>query len=90
MSYRALDAAADRLAAHLQRRGVRAETPVPILLRRSPDYVVAMLAVLKAGGLIVPLDPGMPAERIHEITAQTGADLVVVLCHASDSFPCLR
>lgn len=77
LSYREFDAAADRLAADLQRRGVRAETPVPILLRRGPDYVVAMLAVLKAGGLIVPLDPGMPAERIGEIVGQTGADLIV-------------
>lgn len=77
LSYREFDAAADRLAAELQRRGVGAETPVPILLRRSPDYVVAMLGVLKAGGLIVPLDPGMPAERIREIIGQTGAELVI-------------
>ncbi|MGA9375844.1 MAG: AMP-binding protein, partial [Mycobacterium sp.] len=77
LSYRALDAAADRLASELQRRGVRAETPVPILLGRGPDYVVAMLAVLKAGGLIVPLDPGMPADRIREIIGQTGAELIV-------------
>ncbi|CAM3402845.1 amino acid adenylation domain-containing protein [Mycobacterium frederiksbergense] len=77
LSYREFDAAADRLAADLQRRGVRAETPVPILMRRGPDYVVAMLAVLKAGGLIVPLDPGMPSERIREIVGQTGAELIV-------------
>lgn len=77
LSYREFDTAADRLAAGLQRRGVRTETPVPILLRRGPDYVVAMLAVLKAGGLIVPLDPGMPAERIREIIGQTGAELII-------------
>ncbi|OFJ51267.1 non-ribosomal peptide synthetase [Mycolicibacterium grossiae] len=77
LSYAQLDEAADRLAAELLRRGVRAETPVPILLRRGPDYVVAMLAVLKAGGLIVPLDPGMPDERVAEIVGQTGASIVV-------------
>lgn len=77
LSYREFDAAADRLAAELQRRGVGAETPVPILLRRGPEYVVAMLAVLKAGGLIVPLDPGMPEQRIDEILAQTSAELVI-------------
>lgn len=77
LSYRQFDSAADRLAADLQRRGVHAETPVPILLRRGPDYVVAMLAVLKAGGLIVPLDPGMPAERVREIVGQTGAHLII-------------
>jgi mycobactin peptide synthetase MbtF len=77
LTYRALDDAADRFAAELVRRGVGAETPVPILLRRGPDYVVAMLAVLKAGGMIVPLDPSMPAERVDEIVGQTGAALVV-------------
>lgn len=77
LTYRELDAAADRVAAELQHRGVTDETPVPILLPRGPDYVVAMLGVLKSGGLIVPLDPGMPAERIQEIIAQTGADVVV-------------
>lgn len=77
LTYRQLDEAADRLAAELVRRGVSTETPVPILLRRGPDYVVAMLAVLKAGGMIVPLDPGMPAARIDEIIGQTGAAVIV-------------
>lgn len=77
LTYRELDSAADRLAAHLCRQGVGTETPVPILLRRGPDYVIAMLAVLKSGGLIVPLDPGMPEERVREIVGQTGAQLIV-------------
>ncbi|MBI3223746.1 MAG: amino acid adenylation domain-containing protein [Mycolicibacterium cosmeticum] len=77
LTYRELDESADRLAADLVRRGVTTETPVPILLRRGPDYVVAMLAVLKAGGLIVPLDPGMPEERIQEIIGQTAATVIV-------------
>ncbi|MEV0672113.1 amino acid adenylation domain-containing protein [Mycobacterium sp. NPDC050441] len=73
LSYRELDDASDRLAAELIRRGVGAETPVPIRLRRGPDYVVAMLAVLKAGAMIVPLDPAMPEERVTEILRQIGA-----------------
>lgn len=77
LTYRALDEVSDGLADELIRRGVRAETPVPILLRRGPDYVTAMLAVLKAGGLIVPLDPSMPVDRVEEIVGQTGAALVL-------------
>ncbi len=77
LSYRELEEAAERVAAGLHRRGVRSETPVPIRLRRSAEYVVAMLAVHKAGGLIVPLDPAMPDERVAEILRQTGATLVV-------------
>ncbi|WP_305853342.1 amino acid adenylation domain-containing protein [Mycolicibacterium sp. YH-1] len=77
LTYRDLDEVADGLAYELVRRGVRAETPVPILLRRGPEYVIAMLAVLKAGGLIVPLDPSMPEDRIDEIVGQTSASLIV-------------
>ncbi|ORW97377.1 non-ribosomal peptide synthetase [Mycobacterium sp. IEC1808] len=77
LTYGELDALADRGAAALQRAGAAGETPVAIMLRRGPLYVAAMLAVLKAGGLIVPLDPGMPGERIAEILRQTSAPIVV-------------
>ncbi|OBI13824.1 non-ribosomal peptide synthetase [Mycobacterium sp. E2327] len=77
LTYGELDALADRLAAALQRAGAAGETPVAIMLRRGPLYVAAMLAVLKAGGLIVPLDPGMPGERIAEILRQTSAPIVI-------------
>ncbi|KWX67624.1 non-ribosomal peptide synthetase [Mycobacterium sp. NAZ190054] len=77
LTYRELDEAADRMAAALTAAGVGAETPVAVLLRRGPDYVVAMFAVLKAGGVIVPLDPAMPAERIADIREQSGAAVVV-------------
>ncbi|MBO0678252.1 amino acid adenylation domain-containing protein [Mycolicibacterium sp. S2-37] len=77
LTYRQLDAAADRLAAVLASHGVGAETPVAIRLSRGPDYVTAMFAVLKAGGTIVPLDPAMAGERIAEILRQTAAPVVV-------------
>ncbi|MET0702623.1 MAG: amino acid adenylation domain-containing protein, partial [Mycobacterium sp.] len=77
LTYLELDDAADRLAAALSGRGVTVETPVAISLPRGPDYVVAMLAVLKAGGIIVPLDPAMPAERIADILEQTDAPLLI-------------
>ncbi|HEV3458250.1 MAG TPA: AMP-binding protein, partial [Thermoanaerobaculia bacterium] len=64
LSYGALDAAANRLARALRRRGVGADTPVALCLSRSPRLVVAVLAVLKAGGAYVPLDPTYPAERL--------------------------
>lgn len=77
LSYRELDEAADRLAAVLAMRGVRTETPVALRLSRGPQYVIAMFAVLKAGGVIVPLDRGMPAERVGDILDQCGATIVV-------------
>lgn len=60
LSYRELDDRSTRLAAQLVRKGVAPETPVAISLFRDPQYVVAILAVLKAGGMCVPLVPGMP------------------------------
>ncbi|CAN5718096.1 mycobactin non-ribosomal peptide synthetase MbtF [soil metagenome] len=77
LTYRELDSAGDELAAALTRRGITAETPVAISLSRGPHYVLAMLAVLKAGGIIVPLDPDMPAERVADILAQTGAPVLI-------------
>ncbi|OBA74491.1 non-ribosomal peptide synthetase [Mycobacterium sp. 1554424.7] len=77
LTYRELDGLADRLAAAVQRAGLAGETPVAILLPRGPNYVAAMLAILKAGGMMVPLDPAMPDERIAEILRQTSAPIVV-------------
>ncbi|MBB2992299.1 mycobactin peptide synthetase MbtF [Mycolicibacterium iranicum] len=77
MTYRELDEAADRVAAALLDGGVAAETPVAVCLSRGPNYVVAMLGVLKAGGAIVPLDPGMPTERIDDILEQAGARVLI-------------
>jgi len=64
ISYRDLDARASRLAAWLRARGVGAEVTVGVALERSAELVVALLAVLKAGGAWVPLDPGYPPERL--------------------------
>ncbi len=77
LRYRELQTAADRLAAALVARGTRAETPVAIRLSRGPAYVIAMLAVLRAGETCVPLEPEMPDKRVESILAQTGARIVV-------------
>ena len=64
ISYAALNAQANRLAHHLRRLGVQTDDRVALCLPRSEQMVVAMLAVLKAGGGYVPLDPSQPAERL--------------------------
>lgn len=77
LSYRELHDRSDRLAGLLAHSGAGCETPVAIRLPRGADYVVAMLGVLKAGGMYVPLEPGMPAGRVDSILAQTGAELII-------------
>ncbi len=77
LSYRDLDALANGLAARLADRGVGPETPVAIRLPRGPHYIVAMLAVLKAGGMCVPMEPGTPPQRVESILRQTAASIVI-------------
>ncbi|OBK41399.1 non-ribosomal peptide synthetase [Mycobacterium sp. 1245111.1] len=77
LSYRELDEAANRLAGALAAHGAGAETPVAIQLPRGPQYIVAILAALKAGATYVPLEPAMPAERVNSILRQSGATIVV-------------
>lgn len=77
LSYRELDLHSTRLAARLAQSGVQPETPVGIRLSRGPRYVIAILAVLKAGGMCVPMEPGMPPERVDSILRQSGALIVL-------------
>ncbi len=64
LTYRELNARANRLAAVLRRRGIRRETLVGLCLTRSPTQLVAILAVLKAGGAYLPIDSSYPRERV--------------------------
>ena len=61
--YAWLEAESNRLARWLQKQGVTADVTVGLCLDRSPEFAIAVLAVLKAGGAFVPLDPKWPAER---------------------------
>nr|APD72040.1 non-ribosomal peptide synthetase 6 [Streptomyces sp.] len=77
LTYRELEARSERLAGELVRHGVRRGSVVAVALRRSPSMVVALLAVLKAGGGYLPVDPAYPADRISYILDDSGAQLVV-------------
>ncbi|MEW2399419.1 amino acid adenylation domain-containing protein [Streptomyces sp. NPDC046862] len=87
LSYAQLDRRANRLAHVLRERGVRAETPVGVLLPRSPDLIVAFLAILKAGGAYVPADPAYPADRLRYIFSDAGVAHAVTTSVLAKALP---
>ncbi len=76
-TYGELEAQSERLAQCLRRRGIGDEALVGVWAERRRESVLAMLAILKAGGVYVPLDPGLPASRLEWLAADAG--LVCVL-----------
>jgi amino acid adenylation domain-containing protein len=77
LTYAGLREKAERLSRHLRKLGVGAETVVAISMERSLDMIVAMLAVLKAGGAYLPLDPAFPRERVAFMLNDSGAHVVL-------------
>ncbi|HSF42721.1 MAG TPA: amino acid adenylation domain-containing protein [Thermoanaerobaculia bacterium] len=77
LTYRELRHRADLLAAQLRDRGVGPDHRVGLLLRRSENLAVALLAVLKAGGAYVPLDPSYPADRLGFMAEDSGLTLLL-------------
>ncbi|KAH3909963.1 hypothetical protein HBI56_129220 [Parastagonospora nodorum] len=76
MTYGELDALSSILASYLVDLRLKPEVIVPLCCEKSMWTVVAMLAVLKAGGAFAPIDPEHPASR-HEIFRQTKARVVL-------------
>lgn len=77
MSFGELNARANKLARHLRARGVGPDALVGVCLERSPDLVVALIAVWKAGGAYVPLDPTYPPERLSFMVEDANALFVL-------------
>ncbi|NBC46059.1 amino acid adenylation domain-containing protein, partial [Corallococcus exiguus] len=77
LTYAQLEARASRLARHLRRLGVGTEVRVGLCVERSLDMLVAVLAVLKAGGTYVPLDPAFPPDRLAYMVETSGMPVLV-------------
>lgn len=77
LTYRELDERAGRLAGRLRAAGVRRGSPVGVGLDRTPELVVALLAIWRAGGAYVPLDPSYPPERLAYMIADSGVQLTL-------------
>ncbi|OJJ94691.1 hypothetical protein ASPACDRAFT_37457 [Aspergillus aculeatus ATCC 16872] len=77
MTYAELQWYSDRLAQHLMQRGVGPETAVPLFFEKSKWAIVTMVAVVKAGGVIVNLDAKQPLPRLRGLLTQLQAQFVI-------------
>ncbi|WP_116050590.1 non-ribosomal peptide synthetase [Amycolatopsis palatopharyngis] len=87
LTYAELDAAANRLAHLLRSRGVRGEDVVAVALPRTPELVVALLAVLKAGAAYLPLDTDHPAERLEFMITDASVRTVLSTSVLAEDLP---
>jgi amino acid adenylation domain-containing protein len=76
-TYAELNARANRLARALLARGLRREGVVAVVTERTLDWVAAVLAVFKAGGVYLPIEPHFPAGRIGAMLSRAGCELVL-------------
>ncbi len=77
LDYRGLLVRVDALAAELRDMGIGPDDRVGVLMERGIDMVVAMLAILEAGGAYVPVDPDYPVDRQEQVIGDAGLSLVL-------------
>jgi amino acid adenylation domain-containing protein len=87
ITYAALDQRASALASHLAEMGVEPEIVVGIALPRTIDMIATILAIHKAGGAYLPLDPAYPAERLAYILKDAGASIILTTSALAASLP---
>ncbi len=85
LTYAELNDRANQLAHYLQGQGVELEDRVGVLLERSVEMVVSLLAILKTGAAYVPLDSSYPQERLSFTLADSEASLLISRAALSDS-----
>src|SRR3990172_8533625 len=87
VTYGELDRRANKLAHHLRRLGAGPGSLVGICAERSPAMVTAVLAVMKAGGAYLPLDPAYPTDRLAFMLADSGVGVLLTQAHLVEKLP---
>ncbi|HLP59258.1 MAG TPA: amino acid adenylation domain-containing protein, partial [Candidatus Deferrimicrobium sp.] len=77
ISFRQLNEQANRLAYSLIEKGVLADNIVAIMLERSVEMIIGIMAILKSGGAYLPIDPNYPQERIQYMLQDSKAEIIV-------------
>ncbi len=87
LTYRELNARANRIANFLRGRGAGPEVQVAICLDRTPDLVAGVLGIMKSGGAYLPLDPEYPQDRLRYIIDDSQAPLLLTTVDLREMFP---
>ncbi|NEU75705.1 non-ribosomal peptide synthetase [Hassallia byssoidea VB512170] len=87
LTYRELNARANKIAHYLQRQGVKPDVLVGICVERTLEMIVGILGILKAGGAYVPLDPAYPKERLAFILEDTQTPVLLTQQQLKESLP---
>ncbi|HEY9850895.1 MAG TPA: condensation domain-containing protein, partial [Leptolyngbyaceae cyanobacterium] len=87
LTYRELNQRANQLAHYLRELGVSAEQFIGICVERSLSIIIGLLAILKAGGVYVPLDPEYPPNRLAFMVKDTGVSLLLTQEKFADKLP---
>jgi len=90
LTYRELNNKANQLAHYLQSLGVKPDVVVGISTERSLEIVIAILAIFKAGGAYLPLDPSYPKERLAFMLADAQVGILLTQNHLVETLPSLQ
>jgi non-ribosomal peptide synthetase component F len=89
LTYGELNSRANQVARYLRNRGVGPETLVGVCLERSPELVIALFGVWKAGGAYIPLDPRYPQARLSRMANDAGMKFLLTEEKCASLFPAL-
>jgi amino acid adenylation domain-containing protein len=87
LTFGELNAKSNQLAHYLIEQGVGLETRVGVFLERSADWVVAVLGIMKAGGVYFPLNPNYPLDRLVQLLTDAEPPVVITSSDLEDSLP---
>ncbi|MEO0835722.1 MAG: amino acid adenylation domain-containing protein, partial [Cyanobacteria bacterium J06642_3] len=87
LTYAELNVRANNLASYLKCCGVKAETKIGVMCDRNSEMTIALLAILKAGGCYIPLDPKYPPQRLDYILKDTQLNILLTQTKHQDQFP---
>ncbi|MBA3920895.1 MAG: amino acid adenylation domain-containing protein, partial [Nostocaceae cyanobacterium] len=87
MTYGELNTRANQLAHYLRSLGVGSEVPVGIFLERSLEMIVSVIAIMKAGGAYLPLDPSYPLDRLEFMLFDAQVPVLITMSALKESLP---